>query len=162
MRKLKSHRIAMKLWGNNIFPGIYQICIDVMCMCWRVVPIINHCIEIHPNTNQNNKDGKQQYFFLRHGKIICVLTGYSNCQPLHTNQKNKNGKQQSIFLSVRKLRFHVKACEHLYMFICLDGLHQLSAIASKSILMPTKRIKINNNNHWCPAEGHAVMTYVLN
>ena len=118
----------MKLWGNNIFPGIYQICIDVMCMCWRVVPIINHCIEIHPNTNQNNK----------------------------------NGKQQSIFLNVGKLRFHVKACEHLYMFICLDGLHQLSAIASKSILMPTKRIKINNNNHWCPAEGHAVMTYVLN
>lgn len=128
MRKLKSHRIAMNLWGNNIFPGIYQICIDVMCMCWRVVPIINHCIEIHPNTNQNNK----------------------------------NGKQQSIFLNVRKLRFHVKACEHLYMFICLDGLHQLSAIASKSILIPTKRIKINNNNHWCPAEGHAVMTYVLN
>ena len=128
MRKLKSHGKSWDLWGNSTFPVefIKFLCLIywTICMFERATPIFSHSIEVHPNTNQNNKDEKQQYFFFKTLEI--------------------------------KIPW-----ESVWTYKCFDGLHQLSAIASKSILIPTKIIKMNINNHWCPAEGHAVMTCVI-
>ena len=45
---------------NQDSRGIYQIImfniLDYVYMYWRVTPIVSHCTEAHPNTNEKNKN----------------------------------------------------------------------------------------------------------